>query len=110
MDDVMKEKRAQEQAAATAGASAGGYFAAQRRKAAAADAAANMPCSTCRQRYRCAYDCLAPTHPREADPEYGIFDDYRQSVVDGLQWISEARDAAREAVGGFLRDWAVARW
>ena len=110
MGDVMREKRAQEQAAAIAGASAGGYFAAQRRKAAAADAAANMLCPTCTQRYRCAYDCPAPTQPREAEPEYGIFEDFLQSVADGWQWVAEALDAAREAAGGFLRDWAVDRW
>ena len=76
----------------------------------AAAAAADAPCPACSLRYGWAHDCPAPAQPREAEPEYGVFEDYRQSVVDGMQWLSATRDAAREAVGGFLRDWAVTRW
>ena len=110
LEDVMREQRAQADAAAQAGVTAGGYFAAQRRRAAEEAAAANQPCPACSMRYRCAHDCPAPTQPREAEPENGLFEDFRQSVVDGWQWIGEVRDTAREAVGGLLRDWAVDRW
>ena len=106
----MREQRAQADAAALAGVTAGGYYAAQRRRAAEQAAVADQPCPACHKRYRCAHDCPQPTQPREAEPVHGVFEDFRQSVVDGWQWIGNARDAAREAVGGFLSDWAVDRW
>ena len=115
LEEVLRERRAQEDAAAQAGATAGGYFAAQRRQAAAEAAANNTRCPNCGLGYRCAWGCPEPTQWREAEPEYGTFLDYRQSVIDGWQWIGEQRDAAVAAVGGLLTDlpgydWVLDRW
>ena len=115
-----------------------GYFAAQRRQA-AAEVPTNDPmqwlpieatgfdygaaaveagytrCPNCGLGYRCAWDCPHPWQWREAEPEFGTFLDYRQSVVDGEEWISRQRDAAVAAVGGLLTnlpgyDWVRNRW
>ena len=132
LEEVLRDRRAQEDAAAQAGATAGGYFAAQRRQAAAetptndpmqwlpdhaeaAVAAGYTRCPSCGLGYRCAWDCPDPWQWREAEPEYGTFLDYRQSVVDGMQWIGEQRGAAVAAVGGLLMDlpgydWVLDRW
>ena len=138
IEDVLRDRRAQEDAAAQAGATAGGYFAAQRRQAsrevptndpmqwlpieatgfdygAAAVERGYTRCPNCGLGYRCAWDCPHPWQWREAEPEFGTFLDYRQSVVDGEEWLSRQRDAAVAAVGGLLEnlpgyDWVRNSW
>ena len=100
IDLAAEEEKKKEQ---RAGATAGGFWARQRSQ----QEPAEPLCDHCGQRYRCAWNCTNPTQPREADPEEGFFDDYRQSVIDMHGWLSGLppllrTEALRRKVGQFF--------